>query len=364
MTHALASEVVHRFIASIGRPQAAEQYLELFHAEQKHRFACLIIAGDVIKDSHNALVTSLIFLQRLELTPVLMVESAALQSDLLHRLPSDVPIRSATAETAADVANSGSLPILVAPRARDRTLITATLAPRKVIYLINQSGLQPEGEPVRSLINMRTDLAALVGPRVLPTAQQRLLRDVDALFEAASHAFTVSITSAQDLLRELFTVRGAGTLLRRGTEVARLRDYGQLDRMSFAALLRSAFGHPPAEGIYARELVGLYLASNYQGVAVLESGPLAPYLSKFAVDLRAQGEGVGGDLWRAMCDDHPRFFWRSRPGNPIASWYAARCDGLLRCADWTVYWRGLPASDIPQVIALAQAAPIDFAVRS
>lgn len=354
------NEVVHRFIASIGRPKAVEQYLQLFHAEQKQRFACVFIHSEVLRDNHNALVANLLFLQKLDLTPVLVLDDSSLHQELVARLPAGFPQKLATPASAADVTSEGYLPIILAAHAAQRTQAATELASRKVVYLINQSGLQPEGEAVRSLVNMRTDVAALMQAHVLPGPQQELLGEIRGLFAASNHAFSVSVTSAQDLLRELFTVRGAGTLLRRGTEVQRLSGYDQLDRNAFAALLGSAFGHAPTAQLYDRELVGLYLAADYQGVAVLEAGPLVPYLSKFAVDLRAQGEGIGGDLWRALCDDHPAFFWRSRPDNPIAAWYAANCDGLFRCPDWTVYWRGLPATAIAEAVQLASAAPVDF----
>ena len=48
------------------------------------------------------------------------------------------------------------------------------------------------------------------------------------------------------------------------------------------------------------------------GVAVVQDSPVAPYLTKFAVERQAQGEGIGGELWSMLIRDFPRFFWRSR----------------------------------------------------
>ena len=81
--------------------------------------------------------------------------------------------------------------------------------------------------------------------------------------------------------------------------------------------------------------------------------PGAPYLSKFAVDRQAQGEGIGSDLWSVLVRNHPTFFWRARPTNPITPWYAKQCDGLARFPEWHVFWRGLPVETIKPAIRYA-----------
>jgi acetylglutamate synthase len=93
---------------------------------------------------------------------------------------------------------------------------------------------------------------------------------------------------------------------------------------------------------------------------VLRATPLGPYLTKFAVDREAQGEGIGSDLWVRLVAEHPTFFWRARPWNPIDAWYLKQCDGLSRFPEWHVYWKNLPSEKIPEAIAFALAAPIDI----
>lgn len=355
-----ASEIVHRFLSSIGRPEAAAQYLRMFRATQKERFALLFVDAFVVQDRLGSLIDDLHFLQELELTPVLCLESEALRSQLVTCLPAWYVHTPCELSDAAKIAQAGRTPLLVASDRAARNTIASSLCPRKVIFIIDQSGLQPAGESVRSLVNLRTDFAALSAEGVLSSVQQDLLCEIQELFAQASHTFTVSVTSAQDLLRELFTVKGAGTLLRRGTKVQRVDSYADLDLERFSELMHSAFERRPIERFYQRPILRVFLAKEYRGAAVVEERGIAPYLSKFAVDLRAQGEGIGGDLWRALCADYKRFYWRSRPGNPIAAWYAGECDGLVRGQSWTVYWRGLQPSEIEAAVATAQLAPTDF----
>src|SRR5690606_11885598 len=103
------------------------------------------------------------------------------------------------------------------------------------------------------------------------------------------------------------------------------------------------------------------VAEDYRGVAIVTRAAPAPYLSKFAVEVRARGEGVGRDLWRALCRDHAAFFWRGRADNPINAWYLQQCDGMARAGAWQVFWRGLAADDLAAAVRAALAAPDDFA---
>jgi acetylglutamate kinase len=85
-----------------------------------------------------------------------------------------------------------------------------------------------------------------------------------------------------------------------------------------------------------------------------------PYLSKFAVDVREQGEGFGRDLWVAM-GDQPSLFWRARKDNPVNGWYMHQCEGMVKLSTWNVYWRGLAAKSSPAAIEFASQLPADFA---
>jgi len=357
-------EVVHRFLASIGRPETARKYLELFQAERKESFALVAVSGAALEDSGNAVVAGLIFLTELELTPVLCVESKGMAEQLVGRLPEGFPIEITSTNSAGEVAARGKIPLLLCVDASQRRAAAQHLRPSKVVFLIGQSGLQPKGQSVRSLVNLRTDFDALVADDILRPSERDLLREIREIFIACSHSFTVSLTSAQDMLRELFTVKGAGTLVRRGTRVEVHDAYSQVDREHLSSLLESAFGRPALAHMFDRPALVIYLATEYQGAAVLEEAPLAPYLSKFAVSIKAQGEGIGGDLWRALTRDHKRFFWRSRPDNEIAPWYASKCDGLIRGQDWTVYWCGLDTSEIAQAVDWAIGAPADFEAQT
>jgi acetylglutamate kinase len=126
------------------------------------------------------------------------------------------------------------------------------------------------------------------------------------------------------------------------------------------ALLNASFGRAPVDELFTRPIARAYVEEAYRGAALIDDTTLGAYLSKFAVDAEAQGEGIGRDLWQLVTAENPTLFWRARPRNPINAWYAKQCDGLQRFKEWQVFWKGLPSPNIPAAIDYALAQPIDL----
>ena len=170
----------------------------------------------------------------------------------------------------------------------------------------------------------------------------------------------MSIASPLNLLHELFTVKGAGTLLRRGARITRHDGYAGVDVERLHGLLISSFGKRVDDRFFDRPLRHVYVDEDYRGAALVLDTPLGGYLSKFAVTREAQGEGIGQDLWGALSADYAALIWRARSGNAIRAWYERKCQGRFSADPWTVYFRGLAPTEIAAAIELALRQPIDF----
>lgn len=382
-------ELVLRFLTSVGRPAEAQQYLELFRgarsaadAEEPGAFAVIHVSEPVLDHALDALVVDLRYLAELDLLPVLAfgaVGGSRAQKSaqrVAAALPPQVRAQVTAASQVAQALRDDCLPLvpLIASRGNgqgdveaDRRFdalaeLVSSLGAKKLVFLGRRSGLQPRGGRVVSMIDLTTE-AATVGP-TLPEPQAALLRQVARVIDAVPHPMTVSVTSPLDLLRELFTVKGAGTLVRRGCVVETFSHWHELDRQRLLALVEEAFGKPLVSDFGSRPFLRAYVADDYRGAAIVTQTPLGPYLSKFAVTTVARGEGVGRDLWRHLTGELPQLFWRSRADNPITSWYREQCDGLQRITvegkPWVVLWRGLSAEQLAAAIHYCQAAPPDF----
>jgi acetylglutamate kinase len=203
------------------------------------------------------------------------------------------------------------------------------------------------------------------GRRQSQRDQREMLQQINSLLGGLPVASSVSVTCASNLVRELFTHAGQGTLCRRRTNVIEFgaEDWaaGRVDKGRLGGLLASAFnlskwtGGEAAAG-YLRDFNGgqlhrIYVTESYTAAAILLLHPVhpeagaetqcgegataspmveTPYMCKFAASAHAQGSGVGSVLWELVRAREPSLFWRSRPSNSVNSWYFSQCDGCIR----------------------------------
>ncbi|MEO6325571.1 MAG: hypothetical protein ABIT01_21390 [Thermoanaerobaculia bacterium] len=375
-------DVVLRFLESTGRPSEARLYLGLFRARPREQFAAIAIDANVMAVAADAVAQDLKFLEALDLFPTLVLgifqpADAAEHARRLRRHLEAAGVRlkelpSRTPELAARVTEcvaDGVMPVVVfdavegeRPGERLQSLgeLLEELKTRKLLFLHRPGGLRQGGVLV-PLVNLTTDVPALLASKELSRKEALIVEQARRLCEKTStSSFTVAVTSPLNLLQELFTVKGAGTLLRRGARVVRHEGWEGVDRTRLKELLSSSFGRAPGEDFFARTPGRVYLEEGYSGCAIVMDAPLGAYLTKFAVSAEAQGEGIARDVWDALALDTPIVFWRARPDNPISFWYIKLCDGLARQPEWTIYWRGLPSAEIPTAIDWAMSQPVDI----
>jgi bifunctional N-acetylglutamate synthase/kinase len=371
------AEAVLRFLASVGPNSEAEFYLRLFRSRAPESFAALSVPATAVEDYGDGVVLDLRFLNGLGLTPVVVIglhdpDPVARHLRELHErlvrgglraqlFATDSP-PAAIAAAAADAV----IPLLEAagegPDDRLATLarLLSALKTHKLIFLHPRGGFGLFGEQT-SVINLSADYAALRASAMLDEAAQRLLDDSRQLiFQLVAHPLLVTVTSPLDLLHELFTVKGAGTLLRKGARIIRHDGYTGIDTARLGALLTSSFGKAPRADLFERPMAHVYVEEDYRGGALVAQTHLGGYLSKFAVTREAQGEGIGQDLWTEMIADHSALFWRARADNPVRAWYERQCQARFDSGSWTVYMRGIPQEKISEAIGFALGQPVDF----
>ena len=386
------------FLESVGRRSEAEFYLRLFLKLPPESFGIIAPGATVIRYALGSLVEQLKFLADLGLyAPVVLglydPEHGPSSSErLVKRLPASgmeaCPHEMGEANLAQKLREelrADRLPVVhfrategqsIDDRLNELGALAKALDTRKFVLLRRRGGLRPllhsklELAPGYylptdagriSIINLRTDRAGIVLGKMLPKRDSELLAAAERLIDLSQPTpILASITSPLNLLKELFTVKGAGTLIKLGSAVARHRSYAAIDTERLRKLLEASFGRALDAEFFDRPPLAVYVEAEYRGAAVVSHGTPVPYLSKFAVEPEAQGEGMGRDLWEAITRDYPALYWRGRADNPIASWYMNVCDGMVRMPEWNVYWRGIDPSRIPDVIEAARAHPADF----
>ncbi len=386
------------FLESVGRRSEAELYLRLFRQLPKESFAVIAAEAPVVRHALGSLVEQLRFLADLGLyAPVVLglfdpgaaetgagrlarrLPTAGLEPCVHHADDDDLveqlreQLRTERVPLVRFRAEAGST---LAERFARVGHIARELDARKLVLLRRRGGLGPHGDGRVelsgghelglhrggiSLINLRLDYDALRGAKLLRKEDALLLERLhDLLLASPSGRLLVSVTSPLNLLKELFTVRGAGTLVKSGAPIMRLSSYADADTARLRALLESSFGRPLSAAFFEREPLAIYVDADYRGAAILEPTPIGAFLTKFAVDPIAQGEGIARDLWQALTRDHPAVFWRARLENPIAGWYSTLCDGMVRLPRWQIFWRGIEPAEVPALVTEAERRPGDF----
>jgi acetylglutamate kinase len=169
------------------------------------------------------------------------------------------------------------------------------------------------------------------------------LQQINEMLARLDRSTSVSITSADQLARELFTYRGAGTLVRRGEAIELIEQPGPEVLAKVADQVERAFEkrlNPDWAGSLADPTI--LMSQSSRAAAVVTQGlDAVPYLDKFAVTPDAQGEGLAAAMWQVLRAQFPVFYWRSRNANPITNWYFQQADTSFRSGPWVVFTIGI-----------------------
>jgi acetylglutamate kinase len=217
------------------------------------------------------------------------------------------------------------------------------LGPHKVIFLSPTGGLLDRQGRIISAVDLTNDYEALMQQPWLHSGMRLKLQQINEMLQELPDDTSVSITSAAHLTRELFTYRGAGTLVRKG-EAIRVHENADEDTLAkVRALVEHSFGRTLAAGWFQslqRPLV--LLSETGRATAVITEGlDGLPYLDKFAVTSAAQGEGLGAAIWQVVRARYPALYWRSRYANPVTPWYFQQADSSNRSGQWVVFTIGI-----------------------
>jgi acetylglutamate synthase len=365
----LLNKTIRLFLDSIGRREEYQFYLQRFHAAQNTTFAFICPERPGFEDIASVFTFDLRFLLRLELVSSILLCGADTgeMRDILFsgEHPYDemdlsgivLNSRALTKiETFLKTCQAGQrIGVLTAPN-RTYTEVLPFLLPavtQRVHFIRLRGPLHDKDETeLTNYYTHRPDQPELADADIF-------IGGLTAQLIEQSPELHVSIASPWNLLEELFTVRGAGCLVRRGSIIRHVTDIQELDRERVSGLMRDSFGReirPEA----LDSLTDAFIEENYRGAALLERHEFGAYLSKFAVDTQARGEGLASEIWHEMVTGNPALFWRARSDNPVNQWYRRHSNGSHQESEWTVFWLNIDWQHIPEIIRYSLERLDDF----
>jgi acetylglutamate kinase len=227
-----------------------------------------------------------------------------------------------------------------------RELVWA-LKPHKIIFLSPTGGLLDRQDRIISAVSLTNDYNALMKQPWVHSGMRLKLQQIYEMLHRLPDETSVSITSAAHLTRELFTYRGAGTLVRKGEAINVYENPDAATLGKVIRLVEKSFGRTLHEGWFEQLKAPLVLLSETgRAAAIMVEGiDGLPYLDKFIVTSEAQGEGLGAAIWQVVRARFPALYWRSRNTNPVTPWYFQQADSSNRAGQWVVFTIGVEEVD-------------------
>ena len=218
--------------------------------------------------------------------------------------------------------------------------------PYKIIFLTSTGGILDERGRLIESVSLSSQYEHLMAQPWLHSGMRVKLEQIHDLLMDLPPSTSLSITTPDEMAKELFTHRGSGTLVRRGEAIHVHDSWDDVDTGRLRTLLESSFGRRLATDYFETTIPWrIYRSDHYRAAVVLTRADDLTYMDKFAVIEDAQGEGLGRALWDVVRVENPSLCWRSRRGNQVNEFYFANADGAWKNDRWTVFWYGMDGWD-------------------
>ena len=365
-------------LSAVGATQEAKFYAELFTKGDPERFALILLDPRVLNNPLlEALTSNLQILSNLGLAPTLLIgameenrTSIKFQAQRLTRDLDSSGVKSAKLNTQtygliSEIrrrAQAGIIPVLEMTERRGQgglAKLINDLRPNKIVSLQPSGGLSVNGLRRRNL--RLAEIEEFINHQSMTVGQVNFLRMIQKIEQEANEGRrSYVLASPLNLLSEFFTIKGSGTLIRRGAEIVRHESLNDIDVKEMISAMERAFGKPFKTKRFDEDIHLAFLEPDFRAGAIFKTLADQPYLSKFWVSPEARGEGLARDVWDRITEELPQFFWRSRATNPFNEWYVKSCDGMQKSGDWRIFWKGLEADTLQTAIQAAIATQDDF----
>ncbi len=367
----LLNKTIRLFLDSIGRRDEYEYYLERFRGDRSNAFALICPSAAGFEEVASVFTFDLEFLLRLELDPVILLCGADAEKMRKILFTGKHPFAPYLIDIAGEHIKDHIGDIL-------GFLEDCRKSSRIMVLVDSSSSLSDALPEIVPAISSRIHFVRTRGPlheingtplyyyytrnpdQVILDEEDKSISEISEHLLSRNPGTHISVASPLQLLQELFTVKGAGCVIRSGSEIIHYNTVENINRRKLEALLESSFQRKLISHDFMSRATDLYIEENYHGAALLEPHRESMYLSKFGVGKAARGEGLAQELWSSIRASHDSIFWRSHVGNPVNHWYEKLADGYHSELSWKVFWCKTVPARIPQMIEFALQQEEDF----
>lgn len=354
-------ETLQTFIERTAHSRDANGFLDQYHRVEVDRFLLLIPKFNTLEET-DEFISEVQYLVKLELFPKLMFCDEFLDSLFKRRIMKVLCQKKVGLEF--QQCKFKDLVKQLKKSAEDRPFFKYMLVERPM--------LNAEGEVINLLhLNMNC-------PDLEPNSREALTW-LKPLLEHLGPAFSMQMVRADRILEELFTKRGAGTLVSLGYEF-NLMKVDEVNQQRLIELLEKGFLRPLKSNYFAKLRShggSVLLEKDYRGAIVIQHFGEFHYLDKVVVAPEYFGRGMGSLLLDELTEHlekyflrHPKLIWRAKLENPFLPRYASlvyefarkypgRC-GTLSDGVYVYHFIGLDAQEREKAYELMRAYPSSF----
>jgi acetylglutamate kinase len=354
-------DALNTFLEAIEYSPEGVIYLKEYQSIPRLSFCLIHINHEIISDQWDSIPITIRKLNKIGLHPILSIDSKTFetQNNLFPNQNFDIYNQLTNIEEKGYHEPKKTILFVLENFHDDIINLIRKFQFRKLIFLSPDGGiLDSNNGNLITYIKINTDSK---DPFQDHNLNPILNLSKDILSSDNIHRFSISITSPNHILKELFTINGRGTFIKKGSEILYAESpFEKLDPTKIINLIESSFRRNLKTNSFLNSINSILYESSYRGCLLFKHTKQGVLLSKFAVDEIARGEGVGKDLWEEMISKFPSIFWRGRINNPIHKWYSKQCDGFWKDNEFYFYWIGISKNEISNVISFLQTLGDDF----
>lgn len=375
----LYEKTLELILESIGRPEEVDYYLKKFKSKGKSNYFCIIIPdADVLKENFDHFAISLEILFKLELIPIILISFPKQESFRNECFTKDIYMcyyldnldkNKQKLSELFKIRNKKILVIFFTGFLIDFINSFYQFLPERIHFVRNRGFIKDPNKQSLYILNA-LDFKIPKSKKI----ELQNSNELDFIFEEdigvyilASYLYSnynyyhISITSPFMLLKELFTVKGSGTLIRKPSQIRHIKREEVTNELliKIQTIIENCFQKKVKQKAF-QNFTDIFIDAEEKSLILLEKKEFGYYLSKFAVTLEARGRGVAQDLWNELQKRNFSLFWKTNQKNSIKKWYEKISDGFYKLDPYLIFWKNIFYKDIPKIIDFIRERGSDF----
>lgn len=229
--------------------------------------------------------------------------------------------------------------------------LARALEPLKVVYLSEKGGLFDGNGGKISQINLDEEFDYIMSQPWCRYGTRLKIKEIKELLDTLPQSSSVAIIRPSDLLKELFTNSGAGTLIRRGDKIQKVsslsgfQDLGKIKETltgDYKDLSTEATVDRFIEFLAANPFTAYYDDSMSCLAIVLPPSADRPMATLATLNITKSGwlGNVAENVFSAIKKDNPSLYWTVSGADENLTWFFEKSDGSFNCNSSVLFYYG------------------------